>query len=75
MKKQESSWQEFVSKERSPGVMRVIINGHAEPVFQEETWDAEEEAMTRLIFTLEGKRYCALSGRLFSDLRSEYVQG
>ena len=52
-KEEWDSWQEFVRKERSPGVMITI--GHEEPVFQEGTWDAEEETRTGVIISFPRK--------------------
>ena len=39
---------DFVRKERSEGIIDVMLNGRLTPVFQESKWD-EEESMTGLI--------------------------
>ena len=74
VRQEEDGWQMLVRKERRPGPVEVIIHGHAEPVFQEETRDAREQTNEGLVFNFEGKRCCALAGRLVSDPRSEKVQ-
>ena len=42
-------------------MLEVKSNRRTEPLFQESTWNEEEEPMTGLIFNLEGKHYCALT--------------
>ena len=65
---------DFVRKERSEGVIGVKVNGKVTPVFQESTWNEDEEAGTCLIFDLERNRLCAPSGRLTTDELSTYAE-
>ena len=54
-RQEEDGWQAFVRKERHFGVIEVVLHGHAELVFQEETRDPEP--MAGMVFSFEGKRY------------------
>ena len=49
------------------------VNGKETPVFQESTWDAEEESMIGLIYSLDGKYPCALTGKSIEVKDSEYA--
>ena len=49
------------------------VNGKETPVFQESTWDAEEESMIGLIYSLDGKYPCALAGKSIEVKDSEYA--
>ena len=62
---------EFVRTERSHEVLDVEITGSLTPIFQERTWDEEEESMTGLMCSLRGKYHSAITGKQIADTDSE----
>ena len=45
------------------GIREVRDNGRTEPIIKEKTWFEDEETRTGLIFNLEGKHHCPLTGK------------
>ena len=50
---------ELVSMERSEGGVDAVVNGTLTPVFQEDTWNEEEEVVTGLVYSLGGPHRAA----------------
>ena len=57
----------FARIERREGILEVKVNGRTEPIFWENTWNEDEETMTGLIFSLDGRFCCALKGKQTSE--------
>ena len=56
----------LVKRERGKGVINAVVYGSVIPVFQEDTWNEDEDVMTGLIYNLGEK--------LNQDKESEYVK-
>ena len=67
----ETGVNDFTRVESGEGILDVINGGKFELVGQEPTWKELEEKMIGLVFNLEGKLRCGLTGKVASDELSE----
>ena len=49
----EAAGNDLVRTERSQSTLEARVNGPTQPVCQENTWDEDEQALTRLILSIE----------------------
>ena len=76
----ESEREDLVRIERSEGIIKVRVYGRTENVFQGRTRNEDEGSVSGLIFSLEGRHYCALTGKHIRLCKEErprrlYVRG
>ena len=50
------------------------VNGKVTPVYQERTWDEDEESMAGLMYSIEGSHFCVLTEKPIAHEQSEYTK-
>ena len=59
-KNAENDHTDIMKMEGRDGILEVTVNGSTEPNFRKaHAWNEDEESMTGLVFSREGKHYCA----------------